>query len=224
MGLDLFVSRRRLVLHGGRRYLCRRPPFGVVIRFLELYGAEIRAAAQHLIPEISQEAALGILIPIFLGWRPGESDSRAGELLEQCVETAEGPGFIWEAVTLDRDLAPKLVRAILSLTDIDAILRMTNLREAARRPDPAVEQPETEGAGFDEQLAGLLLMCGAIGISPREVMDWPAEAVERANQCLPDLLAARRGGGPGGHAGSPKTWSRAALGIIPGIGAHKVTH
>jgi len=223
VGLEQFVPRQRLVLHGGRRYLCRRPPFGVVLRFLELYAPELAACAQHVDASLDRAALLDACLPFFVRPWHGKEDLRAGELLEHCVITSEGAGFVWQAAAADPTLAELLARAVLSLTDFDAILRMVKV-PAVPAETAEAEPAEADLDPFDEQLAGLLVMTATLGVSPREVYDWPAETIEAVNRCLPELLGALRptpGAEPARHQG---TWSRSALGMMPGIGISKVTH
>jgi hypothetical protein len=219
MGLEHFIARQRLVLHGGRRYLCRRPPFGVVLRFLELYKAEIMACAQHVDAAMERAAMVDACLPFFVRPWHGKQDPRAGELLEQCVTAGEGPGFVWQAASGDPELAELLARAVLSLADFDAILRMVTL--------PTQEAPAAEpgdASPSDDQLTGFLVMTTTIGVSPSEVYGWPAEAIEAVNHCLPDLLQILRPIPGSAQGGRQANWSRSALAAMPGISVSKVTH
>jgi hypothetical protein len=193
-----------------------------VLRFLELYAVELAACAQHVDASLDRAALLDACLPFFVRPWHGKEDLRAGELLEQCVTTSEGPGFVWEAAAKDPTFAETLARAVLSLTDFDAILRMVKIPAAAEATEAEPVEPDPDP--FDDQLAGLLVMTSTLGISPREVYDWPAETIEAVNRCLPDLLAALHptpGAEPARRQGN---WSRTALGMMPGIGVSKVTH
>ncbi|HOC17122.1 MAG TPA: hypothetical protein PKK95_02585 [Vicinamibacterales bacterium] len=165
-----FDSGRRVVLAGGRRYLCRPPTVRTVDRVLTLFLTEVsalHAAAADV--SLTPEEILRVL----------SGDRRLAEVLDTCVELwGAAPGELVELLADNRDLQVELALAVVGLCDAAWIWSTLHLAEALEAQEQAPIGPEDATT----QDAVLCRIAAAFGRPPHELLDWPYGAFVRAVQ------------------------------------------
>ncbi len=165
-----FDASRRVVLAGGRRFVCRPPTVRTVDRAMAMFEPEILAlhAAAREVP-----LTAGEVLRVVAG------DRRMAEVLDTCVEVWGGaPGELVELTGGNRELQVELAQAVLELCNPGWICATLHLDDVLEAPDevPAVtDEPTTQDAV-------VCRIAAAFGRPPHEVIDWPYAVFVRALQ------------------------------------------
>jgi len=198
-----------VVVHAGRRFVCRKPTCETVILALGSFGVELLGLRRVY----RQTPAVFEIEPVALALRHIKNLPRLASVLATCCELHGGaPGELVELLAGrgGRMLAGELIAGILSLCDLERLIAATEMDrlvdelEKEPAPGPAVAR-ETDGPSAMELLAASL--GERFGTAPHEVMTWPyLEVIDLAERILPALARMRRGKGPEVFGLSAEEW------------------
>jgi len=199
-----------VVVHAGRRFVCRKPTCSTVTLALGSFGAEILGFRRVY---RQSQAVFDAVDAIPLALRHIKNLPRLASVLATCCELHDGaPGELEELLAGrgGRMLAGELIAGILSLCDLERLIAATEMDrlvdelEKEPAPGPAVAR-ETDGPSAMELLAASL--GERFGVAPHEVMTWPyLEVIDLAERILPALARIRRGKGPEVFGLSAEEW------------------
>lgn len=162
-----FITRRRSVLVGGRRFVVSPPTVGAVLSFLAHFGDGVnaaRSAPNQVGKDINGNDADPIPMRVWVDLFVSINPKGAMEVLHQCVE---GPAGDWPIT----DLA----LAVLEVTDLDRIEKSLQIGQ------PPGLVFETGPSGIERALCSI---AERYGVAPHEVTDWPYGVFLTAVECI----------------------------------------
>lgn len=136
-------------------------------------------------------------------------------VLGTCVRPAEPGASLLQAVKADPRVGEDLIRAVLSVCDIDRIvgsLDLSVMEPSEDAAEVATEDEPDQGPGYDPGDVALIGLCGMTGMKPMEVQDMPYEAYLSAL----DAATVLRTGKPSAEQTEVATAEQ--LGALPGVG------
>ena len=170
MALTDFMSKRTVLLRGGRRIVCRPPTVESFLRFESIFQREIestlrvRRRLRSLGPDPVAE-----LLPIFLQDLP-----RVASVLSSCVELWDGaPGDLEREIENDAGTAEAVALAVLQLCDVPRI---------ASKFDEDLPRAPEDGPSLSEQ--ALVKVAETFALDPAAIMAWPYEQFVTVADCL----------------------------------------
>ena len=172
MSIASYAAQCRVLVLGGRRYVCRPPTVETVRRFLVAFGydalalREMARKGNEVVKDYN--GIIGVL----------SVSKLAPWVLESCVTLWGGaPGETEESLTGDSQRCADLMRALCTLCDVEAIAKSITLPEATD-----VELKEEDGP--DNQDVAICCLAREYGVAPHTVLDWPYETFVTALEVL----------------------------------------
>lgn len=173
MSIASYAAQSRVLVIGGRRYVCRPPTVETVRRFLVAFGLDSLA-----LREMSRRGSE--VVKDYNGIIGVLSTSRlAPWVLESCVTLwGSAPGETEESLTGNPQWCADLMRTICTLCDVEAIAKSITL------PEPTDVEIKTEDEGPDNQDIAICCLAREYGCAPHAVLEWPYETFVTALEVL----------------------------------------
>lgn len=171
MAFENFVDQRQVVDHRGRRFVCRPPTVEAVMRFMDLFGTEIRATVQAFKLAGTPEDPLEDILPIYV--RKG--DGRAASVLASCVSVAGlACDQVEQLLADDQRLTVSCAGAVLGLSDLRRVVTSLRLDKVVAASEAASDRDDDEGPTSLE--LSIVKCAQAMGChDPAEVSRWSYE-------------------------------------------------
>ena len=173
MSIASYAAQCRVLVLGGRRYVCRPPTVETVRRFLVAFGydalalREMARKGNEVVKDYN--GIIGVL----------SVSKLAPWVLESCVTLwGSAPGETEESLTGNAPACADLMRALCTLCDVEAIAKSITL------PEPTDVEIEKEEDGPDNQDVAVCCLAREYGVAPHTVVDWPYETFVTALEVL----------------------------------------